>query len=379
MLKRMTFMLIAVAVVLGGVFGFNAFKGRMIKQMMSGQGMPPQTVSTTQASYQDWQPTLRAVGTLNAIRGTDLSAEVAGQVSEIHFRQGADVPAGEPLVQLRSDEDMAKLQALKATAELARITLNRDKAQFQAKAASQQTLDADAANLAQANANVAQQQALLEKKLIKAPFAGRLGLSLTDLGQYLAAGTPVVTLQALDPIYLDFLVPQQELGNIRVGQRVTAKTDAYPDQAFSGEISVINPKVEEGSRNVTVRATLKNPARKLLPGMFARLEIAVGEVHRRLTLPRTAISFNPYGSIAYLVDQQGTDAQGKPKLLARQSFVTTGESRGDQIVVTSGLKEGDTVVTAGQMKLRNGTPLIVNNTVQPSNDPAPSPSDDRAQ
>ncbi|NJD07302.1 MAG: efflux RND transporter periplasmic adaptor subunit [Methylococcaceae bacterium] len=375
MIKRMLIMLVMVGLVLGGVFGFVAFKGKMMKQALSGQGMPPQTVATAEVGYQDWQPRLKAVGTLKALRGTEISAEVAGIVADIHFKQGEEVGAGAPLVQLRADDDSARLQSLKAVADLARITLNRDRQQLAARAVSQQTVDGDGAALARAEADVAQQQALLNKKLIRAPFAGRLGLRRVDLGQYLEAGSVIATLQALDPIYLDFLLPQQELGAIRIGQPVHAASDAYPDERFAGEISVINPKVEEGSRNVAIRATLKNPGRKLLPGMFASLQIDVGQARRQLTVPRTAISFNPYGAIVYVVERQGDDSQGKPKLTARQSFVDVGESRGDQIAVTRGLNEGETVVTAGQIKLRNGTPLVVDNSIQPTADPDPKPED----
>jgi membrane fusion protein (multidrug efflux system) len=376
MIKRMLIMLVAVGLVLGGVFGFIAFKGKMMRQSLSGQAMPPQTVATAEAGYQDWQPRLKAVGTLKAVRGTEVSAEIAGIVADIHFKQGEEVSAGAPLVQLRADDDNAKLQSLKAVADLARITLNRDRLQLAAKAVSRQTVDGDAAALARAEADVAQQQALLGKKLIRAPFAGRLGLRRVDLGQYLEPGSVIATLQALDPIYLDFLLPQQELGTIGIGQPVAATIDGYPGESFAGEISVINPKVEEGSRNVAVRATLKNPSRKLLPGMFASLGIEVGQARRQLTLPRTAISFNPYGAIVYVVERQGEDAQGRPKLVARQSFVEVGESRGDQVAVTRGLMEGETVVTAGQIKLRNGSPLTVDNSIRPSADADPQPEDD---
>lgn len=268
------------------------------------------------------------------------------------------------------------MQSLKAAAELARITLERDKAQFQAKAASQQTLDTDAANLAQANANLAEQQALLDKKLIRAPFAGRLGLRLVNVGQYIDAGTPLVTLQTLDTLYADFNLPQQALNAVRVGQTVTVRIDAFPQLRFSGEISVINPKVDDASRNVQIRATLQNAEEKLLPGMYASLEIATGQPERHLTLPNAAIAYNPYGALVYLVDRQGSDDKGQPKLVARESFVTVGESRGDQVTILQGLKEGDQVVTSGQIKLRNGTKLVINDTIRPSEDPAPAPEDE---
>ncbi|BBL71332.1 efflux RND transporter periplasmic adaptor subunit [Methylogaea oryzae] len=369
-------MLLWVGAVLGIVFGFIAFKNRMIKEYMSDSAQPPQTVSTAKARYEEWQPTMHAVGTLKAAQGADIASEVGGIVTAIHFKQGEEVVQGAPLLQLRSQDDLARMQSLKAAAELARITLERDKAQFQAKAASQQTLDTDAANLAQANANLAEQQALLDKKLIRAPFAGRLGLRLVNVGQYIDAGTPLVTLQTLDTLYADFNLPQQALNAVRVGQTVTVRIDAFPQLRFSGEISVINPKVDDASRNVQIRATLQNAEEKLLPGMYASLEIATGQPERHLTLPNAAIAYNPYGALVYLVDRQGSDDKGQPKLVARESFVTVGESRGDQVTILQGLKEGDQVVTSGQIKLRNGTKLVINDTIRPSEDPAPAPEDE---
>ncbi|SMF97507.1 membrane fusion protein, multidrug efflux system [Methylomagnum ishizawai] len=371
MIKRMLIMLLVVGLVLGAVFGFIAFKNKMIKQYLAEHGHPPQTVSTATARYEEWRSSLRAVGTLKAVRGVDLGSEVGGVVAAVHFKQGEDVAEGAPLLELRMQDELARMQALKAAAELARITLERDRAQLQAKAVSQQTLDSDIANLAQANANILGQQALLDKKLIRAPFAGRLGVRQVDVGQYLQIGSPFVTLQALDSLYLDFSLPQQVLGNLRVGQPVTVHADAFPGQDFPGEIAVIDPKVDIGSRNLQVRAVLKNPGRKLLPGMYASVDIEVGQPQRHLTLPNAAIAYNPYGALVYRVDRQGKDDKGQPQPVAHETFIVLGETRGDQVAVEKGLKEGDEIVTAGQTKLRNGTALAINNSVQPSNDPAP--------
>lgn len=373
MTKRMVIMLVAVGVVLAGVFGFEAFRSAMIKKFLASQGNPPQTVSTMMAKYQEWQPRLEAVGSLRAVKGADLAPEVAGIVDKIHFKSGDDVAAGTPLVQLRAAEDIAKLQALEATAHLAAVTYARDKKQFRIHAVSQATLDSDAANLKSAQAQVAEQKAVVNRKTIRAPFAGRLGIRAVDLGQYVNAGTTLVTLQALDPIYVDFSLPQQDLDKIKVGQEVTAKVDTYPGQTFTGKIQAINARVETATRNVQVRATLGNPAHKLLPGMYATVDIDVGASERHLTLPQTAITYNPYGDTVFIAEPKGKNAQGQPQLVARQTFVTTGATRGDQIAVLKGIKEGTQVVTAGQMKLHNGTPLIINNTVQPSDNPNPTP------
>jgi membrane fusion protein (multidrug efflux system) len=196
------------------------------------------------------------------------------------------------------------------------------------------------------------------------------------VGQYVNAGTPLVSLQALDPIYLDFSVPQQRISMIRVGQHVSATTDAFPDESFDGEISVINPEVDSSTLNVKVRVELKNPEHRLLPGMYATVDISTGATQRYITLPQTVVAYNPYGSIVYLAEQHGVDEKGHPRLFAKQVFVNTGETRGDQVAVLKGVKDGDVVVTAGQVKLRNGSPITVNNDIQPSNDPHPLPQDE---
>jgi membrane fusion protein (multidrug efflux system) len=375
MIKRMLIMLVAVGVVLGGIFGFKSFVNAKIKEVMAGMANPAQTVSTAKAAATEWQARLEAVGTLRAVSGSDLSLELPGIVDTIDFKSGDDVKAGQLLLRLRVEDDVAKLQSLQAVAELAKITLERDQKQLSVKAISQAIVDNDTAAYKNDLAQVAQQQALLDKKSLKAPFAGHLGIRQVDLGQYLSAGTPIVTLQQLDPIYVDFFLPQQALSQLKVGQTATAKIDAYPDQTFAGEITAINPKIEAGSRNLQVRATLKNPDHKLLPGMYATVDIDSGAPQKLVTLPQTAITYNAYGSTVYLVDDKGKDDKGQPKLQVRQSFVTTGATRGDQVAVLKGVNAGDTVVTAGQMKLRDGAPVAVNNTIKPKDDANPIPLD----
>jgi membrane fusion protein, multidrug efflux system len=377
MTKRMVIMLVAVAVVLGGIFGFQVFKGIMIKRFMSALSNPPQTVSTIKAAYSAWQPSIEAIGSLRAVNGADLSLEVSGVVDSISFNSGDDVEQGAVLLKLRSDDDVAKLASLQATAVLNKITYDRDQQQFKLEAVSQATIDADAANLKNANAQVAQQQAILDKKTLRAPFAGHLGIRAVDLGQYLAAGTVIVTLQALDPVFLDFFVPQQSMAQIRLGQTVTVKVDAFKDQSFTGEISAVNPKVDPSSRNVQIRATLKNTDHKLIPGMYATVDIATGAPQNYITVPQTAISYNPYGDTIYIVEHKGAGADGKPQLIARQSFVTTGPTRGDQVAVLKGVDNGDEVVSAGQLKLRNGSPILIDNSITPADSAAPNVPLDR--
>jgi membrane fusion protein (multidrug efflux system) len=371
MTKRMVIMLAAVAIVLGAVFGFQAFKGMMIRKYMSAMGSPPQTVSTTKAAFSQWQPSIEAIGSLRAVKGSDLSLEVSGVVDSISFNSGDDVAAGTVLLKLRAEDDAAKLDSLKATAALNEITYQRDLKQFKIQAVSQANLDTDAANLKNANAQVAQQQAILDKKTLRAPFAGHLGIRAVDLGQFIAAGTAVVTLQALDPVFLDFFVPQQAVAQVKLGQKVAVKVDAYKDQTLPGEISAVNPKVDPSSRNVQIRATLKNPDHRLLPGMYATVDIATGAPQRYITLPETAITYNPYGDTVYVVQNSG-GADGKAALIARQTFVTTGLTRGDQVAVLKGVQDGDTVVTAGQIKLHNGSTVLIDNSIAPTADAAPN-------
>ncbi|MGA8078031.1 MAG: efflux RND transporter periplasmic adaptor subunit [Xanthobacteraceae bacterium] len=375
MTKRMLIMLVAVAVVFGGIFGFQVFKAAMIKKFMSTMSAPPQTVSALKASYGEWQPQIEAVGTLRAVKGADLSLQVSGIVGSISFNSGDDVQQGALLMKLRAEDDIAKLESLQATAELDGLTYQRDLKQFKIQAVSQATLDTDAANLKNANAQVAQQQAILDEKSLRAPFAGHLGIRAVDLGQYLSAGTTIVTLQALDPIFLDFFVPQQSVDQVRLGQSVIVKVDAFQGRTFTGEIAAINPKVDQSSRNVQVRATLKNADHKLIPGMYATVDIETGAPQKYITLPQTAITYNPYGDTVYIVEKNAAGADGKPHLVARQTFVTTGLTRGDQIAVLKGVKDGDRIVTAGQIKLHNGSAVSIDNSIMPSAEAAPVPID----
>jgi membrane fusion protein (multidrug efflux system) len=376
MTKRMIIMLLTVGVVLGLIFGFEGvLRPYFIKKFIATLANPSQTVSTIVAAPQPWQQQVKAIGSLRAVRGADLSAQIGGIVTAIHFDSGADVSQGALLVELSSADDQAKLDSLKAQAQLAQITYDRDQRQFQAQAVSKQIVDTDAQTLKSDLAQVAQQQATVDYKMIKAPFAGRIGIRQVDLGQYLAPGTAIVTLQALDPIYVDFTLPQQALAQIAVGQKANVEVDTFPGQDFPGTIAAINSKVDLTTRNVQVRATIANPDHRLLPGMFATVLIDIGDKQNYVTLPQTAVAYNPYGSTVYLVDDKGKDANGQQQLVARQVFVTTGDVRGDQVAIVKGVNAGDTVVTAGQIKLRNGSPLHIDNSVQPANDANPHPSE----
>lgn len=389
-MKRWLIMLgavVAIVAIVGGIWGYNTWKKVAAFKAM---GVPKQTVSTMRAQTQEWSEQISAIGSLHATRGADLATDVAGVVEAIHFESGTDVKQGTLLAELRAGDEIGKLESLRANAQLAKLNAERARAQFETQAISKAELETAEANLKSADAQVAEQQAIVDKRHIRAPFAGHLGIRNVDPGQYVAAGTTIVTLQTLDPIYVDFSLPQKDLAKLRVGQRVSAKSDTYPALNFNGVLSAIDPKVDVDTRNVHIRATLQNPQRKLLPGMFVNVMVDLGKPDAYITLPVTALSFNPYGTTAYVVvkadaentspDKAKTDTEKKSsgekkadELVAKQIFVATGPIRGDQVAVIKGIEVGDEVVTSGQLKLKHNSPVRINNSVTPSMDPAPQP------
>ncbi|MHB8138380.1 MAG: efflux RND transporter periplasmic adaptor subunit [Smithellaceae bacterium] len=375
MTKKMVIMLIIVGVILGGIFGYMGFKSYMMKKYMSAGGAPAVTVSAAPAVMEEWQPQISAVGTLRALRGVDVANEIAGLVQSVNFKSGDNVKAGHLLVQLNADTDIAQLRTLTAARDLSKTVYERNKKQFLVQAVSRASLEADAADLKVKQAQVAQQEAQVIKKTIRAPFAGRLGISTVNPGQYLNAGEKIVTLQALYSIYIDFYLPQQELSRIAVGQAVVAGTDTYPNKKFNGRISAVSPKVDLQTRNVQIEAVLANSRHELLPGMYATIKVQSGKPQHYLTIPRTAVTFNPYGETVYVVEEKGQGQAGKPSLAVRQTFVTLGPTRGDQVAILKGIKERERVVTSGQLKLRHGSPVVINNAAPPLNDPHPAPRD----
>jgi membrane fusion protein (multidrug efflux system) len=371
MRRRLIIVLTGAVALLVLLVGFNMFKQYMMAKVRAQNASPPQTVSTMVAEYSEWQPEVAAVGSMRAYRGVDVTTEVAGLVRTLNFKSGEDAKSGAVLVELNADSDIAQLHALQAAADLSETTYKRDKVQFEAQAISQATLDADAADLKNRRAQAEAQAALVAKKTLRAPFAGRLGITTLNPGQYLNPGDKVVTLQAIDPILVDFRVPQRELARIVPGQTVHLTADAFPGETFEGKVTAIDPRVDTSSRNFQVEAAVGNSSRRLLPGMFARVAVQSGEKQRYLTLPQTAITYNPYGATVF-VAIKSKDGQS---LVAQQVFVTVGSTRGDQVAVVSGLKEGDQVVTSGQLKLKNNTPLQVDNSVQPKDDARPTPQE----
>ena len=371
---RLILMLLFVGLIGGGLLYFHHFKAGILKQVTASIQSEVPTVATGPAVMAPWQSTVTAVGSLRASSGADLAAELAGVVDQIHFESGQTVAAGTVLLRLRANDDDAKLKQLQATADLDQITYERDQRQLRVQGVAQATVDTDLGTLKAARAQVAAQQAVMDEKIVRAPFAGRLGVRQVDLGQYIAAGTAIVTLQALDPMFVDFYLPQQALGQIADGQSVEVNVDAYPGRPFAGKVTALNSKVDATSRMLQVRASVANPDGALLPGMFATVSVTTGAPRQLVTIPLAAVAYNPYGSLVYLV-QSGQDAAGHAQLAVRQQFVTTGPTRGDQVSILKGVAAGDTVVTAGQMKLHNGSTIKVDNTVQVLNDPAPKPQD----
>ncbi len=373
MIKPLIIVIVVAAVILGAVFGWQLFIGTMMKKGMAAAASAPQVVSTAVAKTTTWQAQIRAVGSLRAVHGADLGAEIGGVVDSINFESGNEVKAGAVLLRLRLNDDPGKLHQLEASAELADQNYKRDQEQFAAQAISQAVLDSDASTLKSARAAVASQQSLIEEKIVKAPFSGRLGIRQVDVGQYLSPGTTVVTLQTLDPILVDFFLPQQALAHLKVGQTVNATVDTYPGATFPGVIEAINSKVDVASRNVQVRASFKNADRRLVPGMYANVEVASGDASTQVTLPQTAITYNPYGDTVFGVVHGDKDANGKSSLTVQQRFVSLGATRGDQVAILKGVAVGDEIVTGGQLKLRNGAPVVINNSVVPTDDAHPSP------
>lgn len=380
--KRMIIMLILAGVIVGGVVAFQSFKNTMIGKAIKGQANPSQTVSTIVARVSTWQPTVEALGSFSASQQAALSAEVSGRVTAIHFDSGQTVRTGELLVELDRAPLVAQLAQLEAQAALAATTLKRDEAQLAVQAISQSAVDADKATLKSTQAQVAAQKALIAQKTIRAPFSGQLGIRQVNLGQYLAPGTAVVTLQALDPMEVDFTVPQSQIDLVHVGMKAEVETSAVPGRTFHATVTAIEPQIDPATRNLKVRARLPNPKNTLLPGVFATVRIGQGQPAQYVTLPNAAVTYNPYGTTVFIVTDSdkgaggkgagGKGADGKSGLTVEQRFITTGPTRGDQVAVLKGVKAGETVVTAGQLKLRNGSPITVNNSIQPSDNPDPN-------
>ena len=400
--KRMIIMIVAVLALIGIIAGIKVL---MIMKMLAGmKPPPPAVVSTAKSSYQQWQPELRAVGTLRAARGADLALEVAGLVGRVNVRSGEDVKSGQLLLELVTTDAVANLHQLEAQTALAQLTYERAQRQIAVHVIAQADYDNAAADLKVKQAAVAQQQAIIAKKQLRAPFSGRAGIVTITPGSYLNSGTVIVTLQELDPVYVDFFVPQKNLAQVQVGSNATLTLDAFPGKTFPGTVNAVSPKVDTDTRNVLVEARVPNHDRILSPGMFVNVTFAVGSQQRYLTLPQTSVVYNPYGETVYVVrtksqfdadqaaaapkDADPVDKPATPKKVSRgpaplapdalvveQTFVTTGPTRGDQVAILTGLDTGAEVVTSGQIKLKNGAAVRIDNSVRPSDNPNPTPQE----
>lgn len=375
MKKAMSVMLVCILIFFGAVFAWKAFVLHQEKKMSAAFKNPIITISAVAASATEWDPSLKVVGSTRTVKGVNVTTEIAGMITDIIFTPGANVKKGDVLVRLNVAPDVAQLHQLEAQAKLAKITYDRDKKQFSFGAVSKEQLDTDEANMEGTKASVEQQQATIDKKIIRAPFTGKLGISAVNPGEYISSGQQIVSLQTLNPIFVDFYLPQQEIQDVAVGQSVNVTSDRVPGQTFVGKITTINPVVNSDIRNVEVEATLDNPKEVLLPGMFTRVQLSTGDGKKEITLPQMAITFNPYGALVYLLQKTDQTHNGKSVWKAEQQFVSTGETRGDQIAVIKGIKAGDMVVTSGQLKLKNGSLVVIDNTVVPSDNPNPTVKD----
>jgi len=376
--KRRLFVVAFVFVVVAGVLTLiGAIKFKQIQAaavQASSYVPPPETVTTIIARRDEWKGTLGAIGSVMAVHGVNVSADLPGIVERIDFESGQMVREGDILVQLDARQETAQHAAAIARRDLARASLERMRGLMGKGVASQAEFDVADADARQAEARVAELAAAIARKTIRAPFAGLLGIRHVNRGQYMADGDTVVSLQSLHPVYVDFAVPQQELARLRLGGTVTVKADGLPEAELTGRISAMDSIIEQKTRNLTVRATLANRGDRLRPGMFVSIQVGLAESNALIALPASAISYAPYGNSVFIVEEmKGPD--GRTFRGVRQQFVQLGGGRGDQISVTSGVEEGQEVVTSGAFKLRNGAAVVVNNDVVPANDPAPAPED----
>lgn len=332
------------------------------------------TVSAIEAVEQVWRPSLNSIATLQSNAGILVCAEIGGRVTRIAFESGASVKAGDPLIDLDTSIEDAQLKALEAQATLAGISLERARELFKANVSAKAELDSAMATSLQADAGVEQMRATIAKKHITAPFSGHVGIRKIDIGEVIAPGQAIVALEATDPIYADFGVPQQDISRVGPGMVVRMTVDAFPGREFEGRIKAVEPRVSDNTRNVRVRAIFPNADQTLRPGLFARVAVDQPEEQTLVVLPDAAITYNPYGNFVYVLREEKS-SDGVARLIAHQQFVTVGQKRGNQIAILKGVKSGETVVTSGQIKLTNNTPAVINNDVVPSDNPAPAPAE----
>ena len=372
MAKRMIVMLAATLVIVGGL-GFVKFK-QIQTAMAQGASYqpPPEAVTTIVVQHEEWPATLNAIGTTAAVQGVTISADLSGTVDKISFDSGQAVHAGDAIALLDTRQEQAQLAAFEAQRELARQTYERMDGLLKEKVISKAEFDRANADFRQTDAKVAEIRAVIQRKTIRAPFSGVLGIRHVNLGQYLAAGDALVTLQSVSPIYVNFGVPQQTAGQMPNGRIVRVTSRDVPGADTTGRVTAIDSQVNEATRNIQVQATIANPDGKLRPGMFVQVEVATGPSQRVIALPASSVSYAPYGDSVFVVSEM-KDKAGKPYKGVKQQFVKLGPSRGDQVAILSGINPGDEVVTSGVFKLRNGAAVQINNAVRPANSATPKP------
>ena len=361
-------------IMVGAVAGTKALQ--IAKLISSGKkgGPPVETVSTAVVVAEKWERSVESVGSLRAVQGADMSTESSGVIAKILFENGQEVKKGDLLVELDHETESANLRSAEAEADLARTVYERTKRLRVNSTVPQSDLDAAESQLRKMTALVEQLKATISKKQLTAPFSGRLGIREVNLGQFVDNGDKIVSLQSLDPIFVDFLLPQQLIAGLAVGQPLKLITDVYPGRSFEGKLTAINSEIDPVTRNIRLQGTLQNADGALRPGMFARVILTLGEAEEVVSVPATALISAPYGDSVFVLESE-TAEDGASRTVARQRFIRTGRTRGDFVSVTQGVKPGEKVVTAGAFKLRNGTPVEVNNDLAPQPELAPTPPD----
>lgn len=374
MAKRMILMVVVMIAIIAGL-GFLKFKQfQAMAEQFAAMQPPPDAVTTIVASQEEWPSTLNAIGTVAAVQGVTVSADLPGVVDRIAFDSGKAVQKGDILVELDTRQEQAQLAGAQSQLELARLNHERMKGLVQQDAVSRAEYDTAAASLQQAEARLSEIRATIARKTIRAPFSGVLGIRQVNLGQYLTGGAAIVPLQSLDPIYVNFSVPQQDAAQMRMGRTVHVAPNEPATAALAGKISAIDAVIDQTTRNVQVQATFPNPGARLRPGMFVQTLVNLGAAQRVIALPASSINYAPYGNSVFIVSDMKNE-QGQAYRGVRQQVVKLGPARGDQIAVLSGLKPGEEVVTSGVFKLRNGAPIQVNNSVHPANSATPQTED----
>jgi membrane fusion protein (multidrug efflux system) len=365
---------------IGGVVGLAVLliliKGLQIFTMVTAkQPMPVETVTSAQVKEEDWAPVLSSVGSVSAVQGAIVSAELGGTVSEVGFESGAVAKKGDVLLRLDTSSEQAQLRTAEADLQLARSDLERSRGLAARKVISKSELDSAESKFKQKEGTVDNMRAMIAKKEVRAPFDGQLGIRQVNVGQMINPGQLVVPLQALDPVYVDFALPQQHLAKLSPGLEARVRTDAVSGREFVGKLTAINPNVDPITRNVQLQATLANPDHVLRPGMFAKVEVVLPEKNKAVVIPGSAISYAPYGDSVFVIEKKKDPKSGKESQTIRQQFVRVGEARGDFVSINNGLKAGETVVGTGVFKLRNGMAITINNDLAPKPQVNPTPVD----